>query len=143
MIIKLKFRDKINCSVSTLGFVSLNTAECIYGLFPIGHNGKTKNQLLYSSLSDNKQRNDSILEKILIFHKLYQNCQNYMVIRILCINFPNFFNFLRFSLRFCKCCHFFVFHRSVSCKSQDNREFFKKKDDTSTINDFIDFVITF
>ena len=47
----------------------------------------------YSSLSDKKQRNGSILEKILIFHKLYQNCQNYMVIRILCINFPNFFQF--------------------------------------------------
>ena len=44
---------------------------------------------------------------------------------------------------FLKCCNFFVFYCSVSCKKQDIRELIKKNDELSRQIYFIDFLILF
>ena len=44
---------------------------------------------------------------------------------------------------FCKCCHFFDFYPSVSCKNQDDRELNRTKHGISRTIYFIDFNILF
>ena len=44
---------------------------------------------------------------------------------------------------FMKCCHFFVFYRSESCKNQDDRELNKRKHGLSRKIYFIDFLVLF
>ena len=52
-----------------------------------------------------------------------------------------FWQNLPISETFWKCCHFFVFYRSVSCKNQDDRELNRKKHGISKKIYFIDFLI--
>ena len=51
--------------------------------------------------------------------------------------------FIPISLKYCKCCHFFAFYLSVSCKNQDNREWIRKSHGRSRKISFIDFLILF
>ena len=59
------------------------------------------------------------------------------------IDFLIIFWFADFSLKYCKCCHFFVIYRSVSCKNQDNREWIRKSHGRSRKINFIDFPVIF
>ena len=97
----------------------------------------------YSSLSDEKQRNGGSLNIPTILVKFalhgYRNEFYFINLTFLERFWPN----LPISETFWKCCHFFVFHRSVSCKSKVNRELIRKNDDTLTINNVKDFFITF
>ena len=97
----------------------------------------------YSSLSDKKQRNGGSSNIPTILVKFAKNgCRNnfffiYSAFLVKC------WQNLPISQTFLKCCHFFVFYRSVSCKSQDNRKLTWTNDDTLVINNLIDFVISF
>ena len=97
----------------------------------------------YSSLSDKKQRNGGSSNIPTILVKFAKNgCRNnfffiYSAFLVKC------WQNLPISQTFLKCCHFFVFYRSVSCKSQDDRELNRKKHRISRKTYFIDFLILF
>ena len=73
----------------------------------------------YSSLSDKKQRNGGSSNIPTRLVKFAKNGGK--------IIFSSFLTNLPISQTFLKCCHFLVFYRSVSCKSQDDRELNRKK----------------
>ena len=80
-----------------------------------------------SSLSDKKQRNGGIskISAILVKFALTGYRNGFYLINLtflvrFCTNLP-------ISERFWKCCHFFDFYRSVSCKNQDDKRIKQKK----------------
>ena len=97
----------------------------------------------YSSLSDKKQRNGGISKISAILVKFVKNaCENdfYFINSIFLVRF---LQNLPISHFFMKCCHFFVFYHSESCKNQDDRELNKRKHGLSRKIYFIDFLVLF
>ena len=93
----------------------------------------------YSSLSDNKRRNSgsSKISKILV--KCAKNgCRNDFFF-INSTFLVRLWQYLPLSQTFLKCCHFFVFYRSVNCKSRMIENHSEKKHGISRKIYFIDF----
>ena len=97
----------------------------------------------YSSLSDKKQRNDSISKMFPILvnlAKIFPKMLNLWSKIHFCIRLGQILPILQ---EFLKCRHFFAFYRSVSCKNQDDREWNRKIHGISRKIYFIDFLILF
>ena len=91
-------------------------------------------------MRDKKGRNGSILKILLFFQQNYRQYLFYDIEIILAFIFGNI---LPISQKFWKCIHFFVLYCSVSCKSQDNIEFNRKKHGLSGKLYITDFLILF
>ena len=97
----------------------------------------------YSSLSDKKEINVGSSNISTIMVKFVKNgCRNYFLF-IYSAFLEKCWQNLPVLQTFLKCCHFFAFYRSVSCKSQYDRELNRKNHGIIRQIYFIDFFILF